>query len=141
VEIYRNKISGPFLDRIDIHVETPAVEYKELSSIERSEPSAAIRERVIAARKIQQGRFATSRKCRANAEMSHSLLKTHCQLDADGQEFLIHALEELHLSARAYDRILKVSRTIADLANSERIEPARVMEAIQYRTLDRTLWH
>jgi magnesium chelatase family protein len=141
VENYRNKISGPLLDRIDIHVEAPAVEYKELSSTERAEPSAAIRERVIAARKIQQGRFTTSRKCRANAEMSPGLLKTHCQLDAQGQELLRHGLEELHLSARAYDRILKVSRTIADLANSDHIESAHVMEAIQYRTLDRSLWH
>ena len=118
-----------------------AVEYKELSSTERAEPSTAIRERVIAARKIQQERFAASRKCRANAEMSHGLLKTHCQLDAQGQELLRHAMEELHLSARAYDRILKVSRTIADLAASTAIKPEHVMEAIPYRTLDRSLWH
>lgn len=141
VENYRNKISGPLLDRIDIHVEAPAVEYKELSSTERAEPSAAIRERVIAARKIQQERFAESRKCRANAEMSHHMLKTHCRLDAAGQELLRHAMEELHLSARAYDRILKVSRTIADLAAEKSIKPEHVMEAIQYRTLDRNLWH
>jgi Mg chelatase-related protein len=141
VENYRNKISGPLLDRIDIHVEAPAVEYKELSSTEKAEPSAAIRERVIAARRIQQERFAGNGKCRTNAEMSHSMLKTHCQLDAQGQELLRHALEELHLSARAYDRILRVSRTIADLADSERIEPVHVLEAIQYRTLDRSLWH
>ena len=99
------------------------------------------RDRVIAARKIQLQRFAASRKCRANAEMSHGLLKTHCLLDAQGQELLRHALEELHLSARAYDRILKLSRTIADPAEAERIEPVHVMEATQYRTLDRSLGH
>ena len=117
------------------------MEYKELSSTERAEPSAAIRERIIAARKIQQDRFSESRKCRANAEMSHNMLKTHCRLDTAGQELLRHAMEELHLSARAYDRILKVSRTIADLAEEKSIKPEHVMEAIQYRTLDRNLWH
>ncbi len=141
VENYRNRISGPLLDRIDIHVEAPAVEYKELSSTSRAEASSAIRERVVAARKIQQARFAGNRRCRANAEMSHALLKAHCKLDAEGQELLRHAMEELHLSARAYDRILKVSRTIADLAGETAIKPNHVMEAIQYRTLDRNLWH
>jgi magnesium chelatase family protein len=101
VENYRNKISGPLLDRIDIHVEAPAVEYKELSSTERAEPSAAIRDRVIAARKIQQERFSENRRCRANAEMSHNIPKTHCHLDAAGQEIIRHAMEELRLSARA----------------------------------------
>lgn len=141
VENYRNKISGPLLDRIDIHVEAPAVEYKELSSDERAEPSTVIRERVIEARKAQEARFTGNRKCRANAEMSHALLKTHCKLDSEGQELLRSAMQELHLSARAYDRILKVSRTIADLAGSSAIKPQFVMEAIQYRTLDRNLWH
>ncbi len=141
VENYRNRISGPLLDRVDIHVEAPAVEYKELSSDEPAESSNAIRERVLAARKLQQERFAGKPKCRANAEMTHGLLKTHCKLEAEGREFLHRAMEELHLSARAYDRILKVARTIADLAGSRAIRPPHVLEAIQYRTLDRNLWH
>ena len=118
VENYRNRISGPLLDRIDIHVEAPAVEYKELSSDEPAESSQAIRERVLAARKLQHERFAGKPKCRANAEMTHGLLKTYCKLDPEGRELLHRAMEELHLSARAYDRILKVARTIADLAAS-----------------------
>jgi magnesium chelatase family protein len=96
---------------------------------------------VLRARKLQQERFAGKPKCRANAEMSHGQLKTHCKLDFEGKEFLRRAMEELHLSARAYDRILKVARTIADLAESEGIRPPHVLEAIQYRTLDRSLWH
>ena len=141
VENYRNRIFGPLLDRIDIHVEAPAVEYKELSSEERAESSKAIRERVLRARKLQQERFAGKPKYRANAQMTHGLLRTHCKLDAEGRELLRRAMEELHLSARAYDRILKVARTIADLAGSGEIRPPHVLEAIQYRTLDRNLWH
>jgi magnesium chelatase family protein len=141
VENYRNRISGPLLDRIDIHVEAPAVEYKELSSEERAESSKAISERVLQARSIQHARFAGKPKCRANAQMSHGLLKAHCRLDSEGRELLRRAMEELHLSARAYDRILKVARTIADLAGSDAIRPPHVLEAIQYRTLDRNLWH
>ena len=140
VENYRNKISGPLLDRIDIHVEAPAVEFRELNSTERAEPSAAIRDRVLEARKIQRTRYAGSPRVRTNAEMSHAQLKSHCRLETQGQELLRHAMEELHLSARAYDRILKVSRTIADLAGAASIAPEHVMEAIQYRTLDRNLW-
>lgn len=141
VENYRNKISGPLLDRIDIHVEAPAVEFRDLSSEERAEPSGAIRERVRDVRAIQQKRFAGSLKTRANSGMSHSQIKTFCKLDSTGQDLLRHAMEELHLSARAYDRILKVARTIADLAGVSAIKPEHVMEAIQYRTLDRNLWH
>jgi magnesium chelatase family protein len=139
VENYRNRISGPLLDRIDIHVEAPAVEFKELSSDERAEPSAAIRERVVAAREIQSTRFKGG-KTRANAGMSHAQLKTHCKLDSSSTEMLRMAMTELQLSARAYDRILKVARTIADLAGEHSIKSSHVMEAIQYRTLDRTLW-
>ena len=115
---------------IDIHVEAPAVEYKELSSEERAESSEAIRERVLRARKLQQERFAGKPRCRANAQMTHGLLRTHCKLDAEGRELLRRAMEELHLSARAYDRILKVARTIADLAESKDIRPPQVLEAI-----------
>jgi magnesium chelatase family protein len=139
VENYRNRISGPLLDRIDIHVEAPAVEFKELSSNERAEPSAAIRERVVAAREIQAQRFKGTRT-RANAGMSHAQLKQHCQLDAESTEMLRLAMAELQLSARAYDRILKVARTIADLADSTSIRFEHLAEAIQYRTLDRNLW-
>ncbi len=140
VENYRNRISGPLLDRIDIHVEAPAVEYRELSSTERAEPSAAIRARVEAARALQSARFATSRRGRTNAEMSPAQLKAHCKLDPASQEMLRLAMTELQLSARAYDRILKVSRTIADLAESAAIRSEHIGEAIQYRTLDRNLW-
>ena len=140
VENYRNRISGPLLDRIDIHVEAPAVEYRDLSSDERAEPSTAILERVLGARKHQQERFSGETKCRSNAEMSHSQLKGCCKLDSEGKELLRRAMEELHLSARAYDRVLKVARTIADLAGHNDIKPPHVLEAIQYRTLDRNLW-
>ena len=116
------------------------MEFKELSSEERAESSAAIRERVMAAREIQAARFASSRQGRTNAEMNHGQLKTHCKLDASSQEMLRLAMSELQLSARAYDRILKVSRTIADLAESAAIRTEHLAEAIQYRTLDRNLW-
>jgi len=140
IERYRARISGPLLDRIDIHVEAPAVEYRDLSSRESAESSAAIRERVVAAREQQASRFSKGRKTACNARMSHSQIKKFCELDATGQELLRHAMEDLQLSARAYDRILKVARTIADLAGSEKIQPGHVGEAIQYRTLDRRLW-
>lgn len=139
VETYRNKISGPLLDRIDIHVEVPAVEIRDLGGKQSAEPSAAIRERVIAARAVQSGRFKNT-KGRTNAEMSHSQIKHHCKLDSSSDEMLRMAMTELQLSARAYDRILKVSRTIADLAGSSAIRAEHVAEAIQYRTLDRSLW-
>ena len=140
VENYRNRISGPLLDRIDIHVEAPAVEFKELSSDEAAESSAAVCERVVQTREIQRKRFGPRSRCRANAGMSHAMLKAHCKLDSESQEMLRHAMEELHLSARAYDRILKVSRTIADMAGTASIQTPHLMEAIQYRTLDRNLW-
>jgi magnesium chelatase family protein len=140
VEKYRSRISGPLLDRIDIHVEAPAVNYKELSSNEPAESSAAIRERVVEARKRQGERFASGKKTNCNARMGHSQIKKFCALDSSGQEMLRHAMEDLQLSARAYDRILKVSRTIADLAGAESIQPEHIGEAIQYRTLDRKLW-
>lgn len=140
IERYRNKISGPLLDRIDIHVEAPAVAFKDLSAKATGEGSAAIRERVLAAREVQKNRLGRSRRPACNARMTHAQIKTHCALDATGNEMLRHAMEDMQLSARAYDRILKVSRTIADLAGAPSIEGAHVGEAIQYRTLDRRLW-
>ncbi|MFA7345604.1 MAG: YifB family Mg chelatase-like AAA ATPase [Terrimicrobiaceae bacterium] len=140
VERYRSRISGPLLDRIDIHVEAPAVQYRELSSNEPAEPSSAIRERVIRARGRQRDRFASGKKTNCNARMGHSQIKKFCALDSSGQEMLRHAMEDLQLSARAYDRILKVARTIADLAGAESIDSSHIGEAIQYRTLDRKLW-
>jgi magnesium chelatase family protein len=145
VERYRQRISGPLLDRIDLHVEAPAVEYKELSDTIPAESSAAIRERILKARSIQQNRFegsgksAKTKKTTCNARMSHAQLKEHCRLDDKGNELLKNAMTDLNFSARAYDRILKVARTIADLAGSDSIAPDHVLEALSYRNLDRRL--
>ena len=139
VERYRRKISGPLLDRIDLHVEAPAVEYKELSDMVPAESSAAIRKRIIQARKIQQKRFAKSKKVTCNARMTHAHLKEHCRLDDRGNELLKNAMTDLNFSARAYDRILKVARTIADLAGSDSIAPDHLLEALSYRNLDRNV--
>jgi len=138
VEKYRGRISGPLLDRIDIHVDAPAVEFKHLSDRSLSESSEAIRERVERARAIQAAR--NSGKIPLNARLSHRALREHCELDSHSLELLRMAMEQLNLSARAYDRILKVSRTIADLAAAEKIDSSHLMEAIQYRSLDRALW-
>ena len=132
VQRYRERISGPLLDRIDLHVEVAAIKYDHLASQTLAESSAAIRERVVAARAIQHGRNGTT-----NAHLKPKQIRAHCRLDAAGTEMLKLATSELSLSARAYDRILKVSRTIADLAGSESIAPEHLGEAIQYRTLDR----
>ncbi len=140
VQKYLNKISGPLLDRIDIHIEVVPVPFKELSKIQTSENSDTVRKRVIAAREIQSKRFADSPDVYSNAQMSSKQIRTHCQIDEAGQVLLKNAMERLGLSARAYDRILKVSRTIADLANSENIKPEHLAEAIQYRSLDRDNW-
>ena len=142
VQRYRDRISGPLLDRIDIHVEVPAVQYHDLSSkAAPGEPSAAIRERVAQAREIQRQRFTgKNRKTRCNARMSVQLLKRYCALDEAAEGMMKMAMTELNFSARAYDRILKVARTIADLAASENILADHIGEAIQYRTLDRNLW-
>ncbi len=140
IQNYRNKISGPLLDRIDIHVEVPSVKYQDLSSIGTGESSAVIRERVGVARQVQQQRFHGLRKVHCNAAMRPKEIQKHCALKPDAQDLLKMAITELHFSARAYDRILKVSRTIADLAGSEQIESEHVSEAIQYRTLDRQFW-
>ncbi|TAN36330.1 MAG: ATP-binding protein [Verrucomicrobia bacterium] len=140
IQRYRNRISGPLLDRIDIHVEVPAVRYQELASATRGENSAAIRERVIRARRIQQERFKGNARVHCNAAMRSKEIHKHCALDADAQETLKMAITDLNFSARAYDRILKVARTIADLAGAEHIATTHVSEAIQYRSLDRQYW-
>ncbi len=140
IQTYRNKISGPLLDRIDLHVEVPAIRYQDLSDRAPVESSAVIRQRVTAARRIQRERFRSQRRVHSNAGMRTRDIQKYCALDAEAQEVLKSAIAELHFSARAYDRILKVARTIADLAGCDRIEPPHVAEAIQYRTLDRNLW-
>jgi magnesium chelatase family protein len=137
---YLNKISGPLLDRIDIHVEVPAVKHETLLRPHAAESSSAIRARTVKARAIQHERFASKRKVRCNAQMSPKDIKTFVPLDSDSEGLLRLALSELNLSARAYDRILKVSRTIADLAGAERVDSTHLSEAIQYRTLDRQVW-
>jgi magnesium chelatase family protein len=137
---YLNKISGPLLDRIDIHVEVPAVNHDTLIRPHAAECSADIRARVLKARKIQHERFAAKRKVRCNAHMSSKDIKAFVPLDLDSENLLRMALTELNLSARAYDRILKVSRTIADLAGAEKVDATHLSEAIQYRTLDRQVW-
>lgn len=139
VQKYLNKISGPLLDRIDIHIEVTPVPFSELSADRDGEKSAAVRERVIRARKVQEARYEKS-KIHCNAQMSTRQLKEICRIDAAGQALLQKAMERLGLSARAYDRILKVSRTIADLAGSAGIGNEHLAEAIQYRSLDREGW-
>jgi Mg chelatase-related protein len=140
VHRYLNKISGPLLDRIDLHVEVTPVAFGELSSTKTSEPSSDIRERVIKAREIQAKRFEGQQGIYCNAQMSSKQLKEICVINSIGQNLLKTAMDRLNLSARAYDRILKVSRTIADLADSEDIKPEHLAEAIQYRSLDREGW-
>ena len=140
VQKYLNKISGPLLDRIDLHVEVTPVAFSELSSIKSSENSTVIRERVIQARELQAQRYKNNPGIYCNAQMSSKMLKEICVIDTVGQNLLKNAMEKLNLSARAYDRILKVSRTIADLSASEKIKPEHLAEAIQYRSLDREGW-
>ncbi len=140
VQKYLSRISGPLLDRIDLHVEVTPVAFTELSSAKQYEKSAGIRERVIKAREIQEERYKNSDGVYANAQMSSKQLKEICEITTAGQNLLKVAMEKLNLSARAYDRILKVSRTIADLAASADIKPEHLAEAIQYRSLDREGW-
>jgi magnesium chelatase family protein len=137
---YLNKISGPLLDRIDIHMEVPAMKHEVLLRSGEAEPSSLIRHRVIAARRLQHARFAGKRRVRCNAQMGPREIKIFCPLDEAGAQLLRFALDELNLSARAYDRILKVARTIADLAGHESITEDALSEAIQYRSLDRQIW-
>jgi magnesium chelatase family protein len=140
VQRYMAKISGPLMDRIDIHIEVPAVHYRDLSATHDGEPSSAIRERVQHARNRQEQRFTDVQHVFCNAHMTTKQIRSMCRLDDESQTLLETAMERLGLSARAYNRILKVSRTIADLANVEHIRPEHVSEAIQYRSLDRELW-
>ena len=140
VQRYLNKISGPLMDRIDLHVEVLPVPYDALADVRRGEPSATIRKRVVKARKIQEERYRAYQGVHANAQMTPQLLQRYCVLDPASQETLRNAMHRLGLSARAYDRILKVARTIADLDGSERIASGHLAEAITYRSLDRDNW-
>lgn len=140
VQKYMNRISGPLLDRIDIQIEIVPVPFEKISEQSEAESSAMVRERVIAARAIQNKRFADYPNVHCNAQMNSRLLHEYARPDQAGLMLLKNAMSRFNLSARAYDRILKVSRTIADLAGSEKIEPAHLAEAIQYRNLDRESW-
>ncbi|MFT7378155.1 MAG: magnesium chelatase family protein, partial [Sphingobacteriales bacterium] len=140
VRKYLNRVSGPLLDRIDIHVEVTPVETEELSSKKEGEKSESIRERVIKARDIQTERFKSEPEIVCNAQMSPSRVRKECVINQAGITLLKAAMEKLDLSARAYDRILKVSRTIADLAGAKEIKIEHLAEAIQYRSLDRESW-
>ena len=141
IQRYVSKISGPLMDRIDIHIDVPAVNYKEMRSTHEPESSAKIRERVVRGRQTQLQRFASSReKLYCNAQMSSRHIRTFCELSADCERLLERAMTQQGLSARAHDRILKVARTVADLEQSPNLEPKHIAEAIQYRSLDRTCW-
>ncbi|MCX2746012.1 YifB family Mg chelatase-like AAA ATPase [Mangrovivirga sp. M17] len=139
VQRYLNKVSGPLLDRIDLHIEVTPVSFDEMTAQRKAESSQSIRERVLLARHIQLDRFKDMEGIHNNAMMPSQLIKKMCRVDETGKELLKSAMERLGLSARAYDRILKVARTIADLDQSETIKPAHLAEAIQYRSLDRMM--
>lgn len=139
IERYMGKISGPLLDRIDIHIEVPAVPFKELSADRGGTSSADMRSLVVAARAIQSQRFTGSRT-RYNAQMSSRQIRTFCKLTEDCQDLLKDSVNNLGLSARAHDKVLRVARTIADLDNSESITAGHINEAINYRMLDRQMW-
>jgi magnesium chelatase family protein len=140
IQRYRARISGPLLDRIDLHIEAPALSLAELRSETPGESSAAMRQRVQAARRRQYARF-DGTKITSNARMTHGQIRRQCAIDSTLGDLLQQAMEQLHLSARAYDRILKVARTIADLAGADRIASPHLLEAIQYRSLDRTVFY
>ena len=140
VQKYLNRISGPLLDRIDIHIEVVPVPFDKLSGLRPSEPSAAVRNRVIMARNIQTERFRMYEGIHSNAQLTPALMREHCSISGECNQMLKNAMEKLGLSARAYDRIIRVSRTIADLEVSTDIRPHHLAEAIQYRSLDRESW-
>jgi magnesium chelatase family protein len=140
VQRYLSKISGPLLDRIDLHVEVVPVSFDEMTAQRKSEPSDVIRERVVKARELQSARFENQATIYCNAMMPSNMVKEICVINEAGVKLLKTAMERLGLSARAYDRILKVSRTIADLAGTEEIKIEHLAEAIQYRSLDREGW-
>ncbi|MEK6397113.1 MAG: ATP-binding protein, partial [Terriglobus sp.] len=149
IQRYVSKVSGPLLDRIDIHIEVPAVQYKELRQGTEGESSARIRDRVLAARERQAARFGTigdqqttkrHRPVYSNAQMSSQQIRVFCELSSDAERLLERAMQQQGLSARAHDRILKTARTIADLEGAQDIAVKHIAEAIQYRTLDRSYW-
>jgi len=141
IQRYVSKISGPLLDRIDIHIDVPAVNYKELRGGASPEGPAEIRERVLRAREVQLNRFAAAgERIFSNSQMTSRQIRTYCDLNTDCERMLERAMLQQGLSARAHDRILKVARTVADLEGSAHIEGKHIAEAIQYRTLDRTYW-
>ena len=140
IKRYLSRISGPLLDRIDIHLEVTPVPFKELTEVSASESSETMRLKVVRARKIQERRFEKISQISVNAQMGPGLMRRFCKLDGAGRALIGMAMERLGLSARSYDRILKVARTIADLDDSDKILPAHVAEAIQYRSLDREGW-
>jgi magnesium chelatase family protein len=141
IQRYMSKISGPLLDRVDIHIDVPAVNYKELRAASAPEGSAEIRDRVIRARQVQLQRFSSpGERIYCNAQMAPRQIRKHCELNPECERLLERAMTQQGLTARAHDRILKVARTIADLEAAQVIEPKHIAEAIQYRTLDRTFW-
>jgi len=141
IQRYISKISGPLLDRIDIHIDVPAVNYKEMRSTSVPESSAQIRERVIRARETQLSRFSgLKEKLYCNAQLAPRHIRSFCDLSPDCERLLERAMAQQSLTARAHDRILKVARTIADLEPAPAIQPKHIAEAIHYRTLDRTFW-
>lgn len=140
VKRYLNKISGPLMDRIDLHIEVPAVKFEQLAEERKGEPSKSIRDRVVQARKFQANRFQSSKGIHYNAQLSPKLIEKYCKIDAGGKQLVKKAMDKMGLSARSYARILKVSRTIADLDHSNQIKVKHIAEAISFRSLDRDGW-